>query len=85
MPFGKPRFYPGRRVESLHDLVELIRTGCWVYWRDGRPLNPKIAWNMSLGTLRCGLANGNVRVAMEMSERRPLPPPADPEFEEVLP
>lgn len=67
-PFGARKFFPGREVEGLQDLVGLIVAGAWVYWCDGRPLNPAIAQNMSIATLRGAFMRGGrehpIRVAL---------------------
>jgi hypothetical protein len=81
-PFGQRRFCRGRKVESVMDAVECIYLGVWLYWRDGRPLNPAVAMNMSLATIRGAVSSGKIFVALET--RRPAAPSAsDPEFAEV--
>ena len=57
------KYLPGNKKTCIHELIALLRLGCWVYWH-GRPKHPSFLLSMQLNALIGIAGKGLLRLAV---------------------
>ena len=65
--WGKRKFRPGGPFEDIHQVINWIQRGGWIYW-GGVPKHPSIIQNMSLTTLLNSVGRSGLRPALRNGE-----------------
>lgn len=68
------KFMPGPVFENVHELINAVTAGSWVYWTAGtRPKHPSVILSMQLNTLIHTCRSGRLRLALptESSQKEP--------------